>query len=331
MNQSIMNNSLGSEVVFYDDSIHRLEGLFSNLNICLVFTGLFGNIISFCVFLKRKLLVHKCNWYLLILTTFEILFCLTLLSDYLFSKLHKRLFLHDYSYLSGVIIDLTIHTSDLCSNVLELLLALDRLYAIKFPLKIEGFITHSHSKKLVFFSLSILISLKSLSFFFCQLNISDYSFAIFCSIISYQLFYTIPVLIILILNVFLVKELMVYFRKKSSNTVNDEDNESSECIRKNRRKHKIRHRQKFYYFIILFLNIYCILASIPYYLLITYLNLVESNFLLNYFDLKTIRTTQLITSALFNSNHCINFFIYLSFHGDFKDIFRGLFQKFISM
>jgi hypothetical protein len=311
MNKTLLEST---ESIFYDDSIEKFDSLFCNLIICLMSTGLLGNIVSFCVFLKRKLLVHKCNWYLLILTIFEVLFCLIVLTDYLFSKFYIRpIFLHDYSYIASVIIDFTIHTSDLCSNILTLFLALDRLYAIKHPLRIQEFITHSHSKKLVFISLSTLVLMKSVSFSFCQLNISYYSFSIYCSIVSYQLFYTIPIIIILILNGFLVKELMIYFRHKPKSTINEEDDELSECIGKYQRKVKIRQSQKFYYFMILFLNIYCILASIPYYFLITYLKLVELNFLLNHFDLKSILTIQIITSALFNSNHCINFFIYLSF------------------
>jgi hypothetical protein len=124
-----------------------------------------------------------------------------------------------------------------------------------------------------------------------------------------------------------VKELMIYFRHKPKSTINEEDDELSECIGKYQRKVKIRQSQKFYYFMILFLNIYCILASIPYYFLITYLKLVELNFLLNHFDLKSILTIQIITSALFNSNHCINFFIYLAFHADFKVILKIFFKK----
>ena len=298
-----------TEPIAHDENKDKMDLFFLNFNIYLMAAGLLGNILSVYVFVHRKLLVHKCNWYLLLLTLFELVFCVVVLTDYLFNKFNAK-FLHDYNNISCTVIDLLIHTSDLCSNIVALFLSLDRLYAIKNPLKIHEFVTHLHAKKLIFTSLLILIFIRISTYLFC-LNVCHDSYIIYCSIISSQIFNTIPILIILILNGLLIKELLSYFRNRSKS---GDINELTHCIQKN----KLNQTQKFHYFLIVFLNIYYLLSSIPYYSLITYLDFVELHVFLSNLNIDTIMLTQIITSSLFNSNHCINFFIYLIFHADFK-------------
>jgi hypothetical protein len=126
--------------------------------ICSIFFmafGIIGNIISIFVFLQKKLLEHKFNWYLLILAIFKLIFCVTLFVDYLFSKIFKEeIFLHDLHETTKQLFDFLIHSSDSCIASLTIILSLDRYHDIKYPMKIKEFITQLHAKKLIIISLT---------------------------------------------------------------------------------------------------------------------------------------------------------------------------------
>ena len=86
---------------------------------------------------------------------------------------------------------------------------------------------------------------------------------------------------------------------------------------------------KAYYFVIILLGLWLILTGIPYYTL----NFIFLNYNSNQNvtaienimkERKTLHKIQNIASTFFNSNHCINFFVYMCFDG----LFRGCFLKF---
>lgn len=81
-------------------------------------------------------------------------------------------------------------------------------------------------------------------------------------------------------------------------------------------KSRVTKAQKSYYFTIIMLGIWLIFTTIPYYSLFTYywassLSLINDRSRLH-------MTVQAVSSAFFNSNHCINIAIYLLFHKDFR-------------
>ena len=116
----------------------KLEKTITNLNITILSIGALGNVLSLFTFLQKDLLKLKFNWYLLTITIFEIFFCCTGFIDYIFPKICDRdIFLHDLSKISYITVDYILHTSDACIVVLTFLLSIDRLYAIKHPLKIK--------------------------------------------------------------------------------------------------------------------------------------------------------------------------------------------------
>ena len=103
--------------------------------------------------------------------------------------------------------------SDSSTTLLTLFLSLDRLYAVKKPMKIKEFVTNLHAKTLMI--------IKFLSVLFCQIEIDRNTHLICCSLVSPLLFNIIPSLIILILNIWLVREVIVYIRKKERPNVKE--------------------------------------------------------------------------------------------------------------
>lgn len=72
--------------------------------------------------------------------------------------------------------------------------------------------------------------------------------------------------------------------------------------------------QKSYYFTIIFIGVWLIFTTIPYCLFITYYYWKFANGKVE----PTTRAIQLVSSIFFNSNRCINIFIYLLFHKEFR-------------
>lgn len=334
-----------NSIYFFDDEIGAIKETTFNLTITLMVLGILGNSNCIIVFLHRKLIENKFNWYLLIVACFKLMFCLILFIDYLYSKIHdESMFLHDLNGITNKTIDFILHTSDACISLLTLILSLDRLYAIKKPMYLKEFITHSHAKYLIATSLIILISISAINYTICEFHISQ-THVIYCTIISPTLFKTIPLLMILIFNVLLIIEVIKYNRNRTNsfstcisdlgdvelNRSNLEQrcsslSQSTQVLRKssNRRTNII---QKSHYFVIMVIDIWSVFTSIPYYTLNSYFILFHMNFL----SIETLVKCQIISSVLFNFNHCVNFLIYLCFYKDFRgilfDFFKGIFLK----
>ena len=258
--------------------LKSLKNILSYFNIILLIIGSLGSMASFWGFMHKNLRNSKFNWYLLTLTVFEFLFCLISLIDYIFSQIHPEgLFLHDLDKIWFMIFDYAIHTIDSCTVVLTLLLSIDRLYAIKNPMKIKEFITNLHAKKTMTVSLIFVVLLKTSSFTFCELNTS----IVYCQILSPTLFYTIPSITILIINAILAKK-MVNINLNVKDTIQMENFNESTTLRRNAidvsrhntqslnnqmRKFNKRNKsmaQKSHYIVIFVISLLSTLTSIPY-------------------------------------------------------------------
>ena len=181
------------------------------LSILFMLIGIIGNILNVITFSSKEMRKHKFNLYFLVSTVFKLIFCLTLLFDYLFSKIYlKSIFLHNFHSASRIIIDFIIHTSDSSVSLLILFLSLDRLYAIRNPLKIKEFITNLHAKPLTIISLLIVILLKIISIIFCCITVNSTMVLIICVIIT-------PV--IFILNILLLKKVVCYNFREGQNSI----------------------------------------------------------------------------------------------------------------
>ena len=313
------------------------------LNTVLLGIGILGNAASAITLFNKTLRKRKFNWYLLTLTVFEFFFCLISFTDYIFI-LNRGIFLHDLHKISFIIIDFTVHTSDCCVVILTLLLSADRLYAIKNPMKIKEFITNLHAKKTIFLSLLLTISLNVLNYVFCELIIGNKALIFYCSIVSPLLFHLLPSLIILILNGMLEKEMYYANRQTYSETEIDLLNVrtlSTDFSGKSAKKAPLVTMRRFnskesskfqksHYVVIFVLSIWTTLTTIPYYLFNSYFSLFQLNFIFIKLNKQTITTIQIISSVFFNSNHCINFFIYLSFYTEFRNILKSAFLKLFS-
>ncbi len=341
MNDIIFINDTNSTL---DDEPQTIQDIVFYTNICIMVIAIIGNIISINVFLKKNILKKRFNWYLLVSTILEIIFCTINMADYMFAIIQDQ-FLHDYNEISRIIIDFSVHTSDSCIGILTLFLSLDRLYAIKHPLDIKEYFTNLHAKLTIGLSLLILIILNILSYSLCEMNIFTDVHIVYCALVSPLIFNTIPLIIIFCINLILVYEIVIYYKKKQSNTRinrNNNNNENSvdiELTDLNKSKTFVKIRgslndqkklskfQKSHFLVLLFTAICSILISILYYTLKSFSLSSDLKFFEGHFDYSTVRITQIISSIFFNFNHCINFFIYLVFHREFREEILRVIKK----
>jgi len=376
------------------------EDITSNFNILFGAIGIIDNIISISVLVNKKLRERKFNLYLLVLAIIELIYCLTVFIDYTFKKVFNHsIFLSEYSNTSRIIINYIIHTSDSCTVLIVLFLTIDRLYAIKNPMKIKQFITNLHAKKLISISLVALIFIKTSSFAFCELNVNHNAHLIYCAIASPLIFNILPLIIVLVLNIVLIKEVTANFKKKACIALNISSSKYESKCRLNQsrenygsiistviiktvqnkfrsnevdtnsvrllfRSKKFYHNnettfedienvsnktnvhslesigmfnrkricqtQKSHYIIILTTSMWSMLTSILYYTNTTFYLILQVKFSKNIEILNKIIMIQLFSSILFNSNHFINFFIYISFYTDFRAVLKNYFLKVFS-
>ena len=297
-------------------------------NILFIIFGVFGNFITICTFLNHKLREHRFNWYLLTIAILKLIFYLILSSEYLFA------FLHVFIEFLNKTVDFIIHTIDSCISALTFFSSLDRLEAIKNPLKIKEFVTHLHAKFLIIATLTLTISLYAISFTICHLNINDGTQVMYCAIISPLVFHTVPLITVLVINVLLLFEKINYNKAQLQKNNENDQNESqtltnsvnlTSFVSPLRKFGKTRHQaKKTQYYIIICLDLYSILTSIPYYTL----NSVFVIYQMNFFYIETSIKLVIVSSILFNSNHCINFFMFMLFHDDFRNVIKNFFLKF---
>jgi hypothetical protein len=332
-----------------DTVLLKVDSISCNLNLTFMTMGIILNFIIIFIFSKKKLRESRFNWYLLVVAIFELIFCLVLFSDNLFSKISKsRLYLHDLNKMSEILFDFVIHTIDSYILLLNVFLTLDRLYAIMEPMKIKEFFTNLHAKKVMFISVLILISFKISSKAFCELIGEGNTKNIYCLIVSPIIFNLLPLLIICVLNVLLVKELICYYKKNtrksittlarqsvtvminSNEKLKSQDNSFSSYLNRSSKK-KLKTKQKSHYLVILLVSIWSIITTIPYYLLNSNFSLYQIEYLKKNFDFNKLVIIQIIFAIIFNVNHSIiNFLIYFCFYSDFKAVILNfnVFRKF---
>jgi hypothetical protein len=330
----------------FDEEISVFKTAAFSINTAFLLLSITVNIMCIIIFLNKKLRNNKFHWYLLTVAIFQLIFSLILFCDYIFSKFNsENKFLHDLNSIAKIIIDFILHSSDSCVLLLKIFLSLDRLYAVMNPLKIKEFFTHLHALSLILMSLTTLILLKILKYGLCEINISNEIHFGFCMLVSPLIFYTIPLIIILILNVLLVHKLLNYYENQPRET-NEANNQEIQLsflaatqastsknsmslsinmpqLRKFCRQTK--QNKKIQYFSIILSDIYSILTSMFYYCF----NSVFFLFQLNFFYMETIIKIQILSSVFFNSNYFIYFFIHLAFNDDFGCVFKNYFLQII--
>ena len=340
-----------------DINITDFTGIFYHLNLLVLIIGIIGNGFCIYIFSKKNVLARKFKYYLLILAVFELIFCLILFSDYLFRYVHHdQVLLHQFNKIFTILFDYLVHTLDSFLCVMTFTLSIDRLYAIRNPLKIKFFVTNLHSKYLTLIIFISLIILKLPSVTLCNHNESSVDLVSYCSLFSISLFNIFPIIAILITNILLIRDLVKSFGLKSKQTLRtfkspsnsrsqietnvsySQDRNSVTLIRF--RIKPVKLNTKTHYVSIIILSLWSVLTAIPYYIFNTY----DLLYRLNIFDfekvneeeivrrIKTFSKIQIITSFLFNLSHCINFFLYICFYPLFRiyliDIFRKTLFKF---
>jgi hypothetical protein len=119
------------------------------------------------------------------------------------------------------IIDFIVHTSDSYIAVLTVFLSLDRLVAIKNPMFIKKFITNLHTKFLISISLFMLLCLKIMSIIFCEFKAENNTRIFFCTVIFPNFFITLPLIVVLVVNILLVMEIIKYCRNHHRSKIKD--------------------------------------------------------------------------------------------------------------
>ena len=315
---------------------------FLDLGIFLI--GLICNSLSIYVFSRKKMRVIKFNSYLLVLAVFELMFCFILSIDNLFVFFnHKNILLHQVNKYSNIVFDNIVHTIDSYSSIITFILSIDRLYAIWKPMEIKSFITQIHTKLLIFVSLSVIIFIRALLSVLC--NLRNLSTIHYCTILTPAFLNFIPAIGILIVNSFLIKEILKSYQNKTGEETVDAQvsfenhvptgvtlvvvhNNTHHTVSVNRLNQptKINNKQKSHYLAIIISSFWLLFTTISYYVSNSYY-VISSSDLIDFENKPKIKTAQIFFSFLFNSNHCISFFFYFSFYSTFRDYILKIFCK----
>ena len=151
----LLNSSLSVEKRIVSK---HTDHIVSQLNVALMFFGIVGNMTCLCVLTNRKLYKKRFNRYLLTLAFVELCFSSIVFANYLIFSLyqpkehhhhHRRRTLYDLSRFTCYYIDFIVNILDELSVYLMLLLSIDRLYAIREPIKTKLFVTQQKQKRCV--------------------------------------------------------------------------------------------------------------------------------------------------------------------------------------
>ena len=349
--QLTMNLCFSNTNRTFQDHVNEVELLKKNvffINVTMMFIGLIDNIVSFTVFLQKKMLKRKVNYYWIVLTIFELMFCATIFIDFMFYFFHST-FLHDLNKISRIVIDFITHTSDSCIVLLTLFISINRLYSVKYPLKCDEYFINCHAKLTITMSISSLILLKILNSYFCEKNgINIFANILYCTFLSTLIFNIIPLVIILIVNSLLVFEVICYYKKKSKTihktlmkfttkegsllirifiNLRYRRKTSSSLIRIENYNIEIRKLKKSYCIVIMLASAWSLVTSIPYYSFKSLFLLNEIDFLKNLFCSKNFFKFEIASTILFDSCHCINFFIFMGFDIEFREVLSKFYLK----
>jgi hypothetical protein len=329
----------------------------SAINLILMVLGVIGNSLCVFVFSQSRMRKYKLNWYLLILAIFELLFCLLLSIDYVGKiLLLKNVLFYELDSVIEKIFDLLIHTADCFIAIITIILSIDRFFTIKNRVKIKTCFTNLQRIVLVVSVSSVLVLIKILEFIICYQMKENNIFINYCGIISPIIFNIFPVLAVLVINLFLVKEIISYYRNdelttnvsntprcsRSSNNMHviyKNNYQFEHALIKNVRRFSrqtISNTEKSHFIIIIVLSVWLVLTTIPYYTINIYYTFLfrqqsihQEDFNINtqiIYKMKSISSKQSISSIFLNSNHFINFFIYCFYYSMFRDCLFKLFR-----
>ena len=329
----------------------------SAINLTLMILGVIGNSLCAFVFAQGRMRKYKFNWYLLILSIFELLFCLLLSIDYVGKILHlKNILFYELDSVVEKVFDALIHTSDCFVAIITIILAIDRYYTIKNRAKIKSFLTNSQTGVLLVSTSLSLVLIKVIEFLLCYQMKEKYVFIFYCGTISPIIFNILSVLTVLVINLLLVKEIISYYydesdpptgtntprcsRSSNSMHVIYKNNYQLEhaLIKKVRRfsRQTLNNTEKSHFIVIIVLSVWLVLTTIPYYTINIYYTSLFRQYSMHQENLNTskqivdkmqsISIKQSISSIFLNSNHCINFFVYFFNYSMFKDCLCKLFH-----
>ena len=303
-----------------DDDMVTLMGLSSQINIAFLIVGIFGNILSIYAYLQRSMRKHKFNCYLLLMALFELIFCIILFTDYLFRLFYvKPMFLHDLNVYTNMAIDYLLHLVDSYVTMLSLIMSIDRIYAIKNPTELNNFITYVHPKRIALTALFTLIIFKIPGIIVCyhesEMILMN---TLCCTILLPTIFNVLPTVVILMINCSLILKIINYYKNLPKILIiRISNSESSSTMNKSLQRPLCRV-QKSHHFVIIVSSMWLVLTTIPYYTFNFFHLLFNPNLFRVNIDLKLISKMQIISSILFNLNHCLNFFIYFGFNNEFR-------------
>lgn len=338
-----------------DIQIAYVGKLVSIINLALMIFGFIGNSFCILVFIRKELSSRKFNSYLLILAISELLYCLFILSNSLTYLTIPPKHLYDLSMFTCYTTDFFVGTIDAFCVLLTLLVSIDRLYAILYPIKVRQFFTNRYPKRVAFIALIIVTLLKltevilhqkvfvrnkeeyidvqlkytpNSTFYeapyeypFCfNVNKSPLHvklYIIICDIIIPLVFNIIPSIFVLILNGFLFFYMRNYTKVKKSDPSQLTSGTSLRRIQKTTTK-QLTVTQKSHFLTIIILGIWLLITSVPYYSLQTLYWIFRLIFIEDSMPNLFDYRVQAISSVFFNSNHCINILIYLLFHKSFR-------------
>lgn len=365
-------------------TIHEeIESIVARINLFTMLFGIIGNFICICVLMQKTLLNRKFNWYLLILALADLIFCFIVFINYYIVFTNPSRALYDLSKITCYFTDYVVSSIDAFCVYLTLVLSIDRLYAIKKPIKSKMFLTYRFPRRIAILGYLTILLIKSPDLFLSQreyihpsvahhfthnftengtLDMSKYDivyesigkeychstnmfsstdlkenqsqivhiiYIIYCNVVMPLFFNIIPAFVILVLNLALWFFMRQYSYMLSTNPSELLLKNSSKSSFVNRSvKRSISTTQKSHYFTIIMLGIWLLITTIPYYTLFTYhwatsLKLINDKTRLH-------MTIQAISSAFFNSNHCINIIIYMIFHKDFRLNALKIFSTFLT-
>jgi hypothetical protein len=331
-------SQLNQTLYIVDENMINLADNSYRINFMLILIGIIDNSICIYVFLQRKMIKIKFNWYLLVLAIFELLFCFILFIDYSFRLIYQKpMFLHDFNVFANIIIDYILHLIDSYVTLVTMILSIDRIQAIKNPTEIKKLITYTQSKRLIVVTLTILILLKLPGIILCYENTNLRVNILYCTFVTPMVFNIVPTVIVLALNSFLVFKITNYYRIRDRLASIHSSIKSHEKLELNRkqtaklinysRKLPISCLAQKPYYVMIVLAVWLILTTTPYYTLNMFYLLFQMNVLTNHFNFEKVMKMQVISSVFFNSNHCLNFFIYFFFNFEFRRYIFKIFKR----
>ena len=291
----------------------QLKEIAIKIKFILTLIGIAGNILHIYAFLQKKSRCLKINCYLMYLAISQFIFCFTLFFDYLFCFMRQQKFLHDYNIYANVLIDFIIHACDWNLTAITLFLSIDRLYAIKNPIKLKRFFTQKHIKAIMIGSILISIVGRIPFLISCVREVN--TLVLICSTVPFLI--NICFLVVnFILAVALVKEMAIYYRSISKEAtasllvvLNNNSLKSHKTSEYDGPKmanssvfnaKQMTSSQKLHYTAIIISSLWSVVASITYYTLLNYWTYFNNDLFSKHFNLKTTIIMQII-SSIFNT------------------------------